>query len=127
MVDPNPPILEFLRIHNKVTSDFGVLNIITNIFKTMQNLRFWSFCGVRKPSNFGVFAYNKITSYFGVLNIIINIFKTTQNLVSLLMVLFLLNSCLTLTVVYSPGCSRIINELSSVPFKDFGLGPIWSF
>ena len=50
-----PPILEFLRIVRR-TSDFGVLNIINNIFKTMQNLRFWSFCGGRKTSDFGVFA-----------------------------------------------------------------------
>ena len=48
-----PPILEFLRIVCR-TSDFGVLNIINNIFKTLQNLRFWSFCGGRKTSDFGV-------------------------------------------------------------------------
>ena len=49
------PILEVLRIVRR-TSDFGVLNIINNIFKTTQNLRFWSFCGGRKTSDFGVFA-----------------------------------------------------------------------
>ena len=38
-----PPILEFLRIVRR-TSDFGVLNIINNILKTTQNLRFLSFC-----------------------------------------------------------------------------------
>ena len=52
-----PPILEFLRIVRR-TSDFGVLNIINNIFETTQNLRFWSFCGGRKTSVFGVFAYS---------------------------------------------------------------------
>ena len=50
-----PPFLEFLRKVRR-TSDFGVLNIITYIFKTTQNLRFWSFCGGRKTSDFGVFA-----------------------------------------------------------------------
>ena len=86
-----PPILEFLRKVRR-TSDFGVLNIITNIFKTTQNLRFWSFCGGRKTSDFGVFAVGakppileflrkvRRTSDFGVLNIITNIFKSTQNL-----------------------------------------------
>ena len=49
-----PPILEFLHIVRR-TSDFGVLNIINNIFKTTQNLQFWSFCGGRKTSDFGVF------------------------------------------------------------------------
>ena len=62
-----PPFLEFLRIVRR-TSDFGVLNIINNIFKTTQNLRFWSFCVKYAESNFGV------------LNIINNILKTTQNL-----------------------------------------------
>ena len=42
--------------YNKITSDFGILNIISNIFKTTQNLRFWSYCGGRKPSDFGVIA-----------------------------------------------------------------------
>ena len=37
-----PPFLEFLRIVRR-TSDSGVLSIINNIFKTTQNLRFWSF------------------------------------------------------------------------------------
>ena len=86
-----PPILEFLRkVHR--TSDFGVLNIITYIFKTTQNLRFWSFCGRSKTSDFGVFAVGakppifeflrivRRTFDFGVSNIITNIFKTTQNL-----------------------------------------------
>ena len=50
-----PQIFEFLRKVRR-TSDFGVLNSITNIFKTTQNLRFWSFCGGRKTSDFGVFA-----------------------------------------------------------------------
>ena len=54
-VGAKPPILEFLR-NVRRTSDFGVLNIINNIFKTTQNLRFWSFCGGRKTSDFGVFA-----------------------------------------------------------------------
>ena len=58
--------------------DFGVLNIIINIFKTMQILRFWCFCSGRKLSDFGVFAYTEITFDFGVLNIIIDIFKTMQ-------------------------------------------------
>ena len=49
-------ILEFLRIV-RITSDFGVLKIITDIFKTTQKLRFWSFCGGRKTSDFRVFAY----------------------------------------------------------------------
>ena len=31
---------------------------INNIFNTTQNLRFWSFCGWRKTSDFGVFAYS---------------------------------------------------------------------
>ena len=66
-MDAKPAILEFLRIVRR-TSDFGVLNIINNIFKTTQNLRFWSFsqhwaqnlrfwsfCAkVRKTSDFGV-------------------------------------------------------------------------
>ena len=55
-----PPILEFVRIVRR-TSDFRVLNVITNIFKTTQNLRFWSFCGGRKTSDFhdfGVCAYS---------------------------------------------------------------------
>ena len=56
-VGAKPPFLEFVRIVRR-TSDFGVLNIITNIFKTTQNLRFWSFCGGRKTSVFGVFAYS---------------------------------------------------------------------
>ena len=42
-MDAKPPILEFLRIVRR-TSDFGVLNIITNIFK------------LRRTSDFGVFA-----------------------------------------------------------------------
>ena len=42
-VDAKPPILEVLRIIRR-PSDFGVLNVINNIFKTTQNLRFWSFC-----------------------------------------------------------------------------------
>ena len=49
--------VQFLLLTRR-TSDFGVLNIITNIFKTTQNLRFWSFCGGRKTSVFGVFAYS---------------------------------------------------------------------
>ena len=52
----------------------------------MRSLRFLSFCGGCKPSDFRVFAYNqktsdfrvfaynKMTSDFGVLNIITNIF-----------------------------------------------------
>ena len=52
-----PPFLEFVRMVRR-TSDFGVLNIITYIFKTTQNLRFRSFCGGRKTSDFGVFAYS---------------------------------------------------------------------
>ena len=56
-VGAKPPILEFLRIVRR-TSDFGVLDIINNIFETTQNLRFWSFCGGRKTSVFGVFAYS---------------------------------------------------------------------
>ena len=57
VVGTKPPILEFLRKVRR-TSDFGILNIINNIFKTTQNLRFWSFCGGRKTSDFGVFAYS---------------------------------------------------------------------
>ena len=49
---------KFLRIVRR-TSDFGVLNIINNIFKTTQNLRFWNFCGGRKTSIFGVFTYSR--------------------------------------------------------------------
>ena len=62
-VGAKPPILEFLRIVRR-TSYFGILNIITSIFKTTQNLRFWSFCGGRKTSDFGVFAYSTQTLRF---------------------------------------------------------------
>ena len=62
-VGAKPPFLEFLRIVRR-TSDFGVLNIITNIFNTTQNLRFWSFYGGRKTSNFGGFAYSTQTLRF---------------------------------------------------------------
>ena len=55
-VGAKPPILEFLHIVRR-TSDFGVLNIVNNIYKTTQNLRFWNFCSGRKTSDFGVFAY----------------------------------------------------------------------
>ena len=56
-VGAKPSFLEFLRIVRR-TSDFGVLNVIINIYKTTQNLRFWSFCGGCKTSDFGVFAYS---------------------------------------------------------------------
>ena len=79
-----PPILEFLRKVRR-TSDFGVLNIINNIFKTTQNLRFWSFCGRRilevlliiflKPPILEFLRNVRRTSDFGVLNIINNILK----------------------------------------------------
>ena len=80
-----PSILEYkilLKIFLKLrkTSDFGVLIIINNIFKTTQNLRFWSFCGGRKPPILEFLRIVRRTSDFGVLNIINNIFKTTQNL-----------------------------------------------
>ena len=74
-----PPILEFLRIVRR-TSVFGVFTIITDIFKTTQKLRFWSFCGGRKNLRFWSFCdIVRRTSVFGVLKIIItDIFKTTQ-------------------------------------------------
>ena len=56
-VDAEPPILEFLRIIRR-SSDFGILNIINNIIKTTQTIRFWSFCSGCKTSDFGVFAQN---------------------------------------------------------------------
>ena len=75
-----PPILEFLRKVRR-TSDFGVINIITNIFKSTQNLRF---CGVfavgAKPPILEFLRKVRRTSDFGVLYIITYIFKTTQNL-----------------------------------------------
>ena len=69
-MDVKPPILEFLHIVGlRKTSDFGVLNIINNIFKTMQNLRFLSFCAkVSKTSDFGVYFQN--SSDFGFLRIV---------------------------------------------------------
>ena len=56
-MDAKPPIWEFLRIIRR-TFDFGVLNIINNIFRSTQNLQFFSFCGGRKTSDSGIFAYN---------------------------------------------------------------------
>ena len=62
-----PPFLEFLRKVRR-TSDFGVLDIINNIFKTTQNSYFGVFAVdakppileflrmVRRPSDFGGFA-----------------------------------------------------------------------
>ena len=72
-VGAKPPFLEFLRIVRR-TSDFGVLNIITNIFNTTQNLRFWSFAVGAKPPILEFLRIVRRTSDFGVLNIINNIF-----------------------------------------------------
>ena len=50
-MDAKLPVLEFLHTIRS-TSDFGILNIIINVFKTVQNLPIWSFCGGHKTSDF---------------------------------------------------------------------------
>ena len=59
-----PPISEFLRIVRR-TSDFGVLNIINNIFKTTQNLRFGVFEVGAKPPFLEFLRIVRRTSDFG--------------------------------------------------------------
>ena len=77
--------LRFLRFYLKWvirrTSDIGGQNIIINIFKTTQNLRFWSLSGGHKPIDFVVIAY--IIRRPPILEYricFVNIFNTSQTL-----------------------------------------------